>query len=158
MSGSSMGSQREHAHQAAWIFGAVRPGARYRGRACDHRGVRRGDAIAAQRDALALDPEAQVILLLDRAGWRRAKRLVSPANVTPLHLPPYSPELGIERVSFYLRERFLTHRGVDHAEATIDACCQAWNRLLAETGRLQTLAALPGLQRSILGKIGITPQ
>jgi len=33
------------------------------------------------------------VLVLDRAGWHRSKHLVWPRNITPLFLPPYSPEL-----------------------------------------------------------------
>jgi transposase len=48
---------------------------------------------------------------MDRAGWHIASDLVVPANLTPLFLSPYSPELNaIERVWLYLRERFLSHR------------------------------------------------
>jgi transposase len=36
---------------------------------------------------------------MDRAGWHIAKDLAAPANLTPLFLPPYSPELNaIEQV------------------------------------------------------------
>lgn len=40
-----------------------------------------------------------VYLVLDRAGWHRAKRLCWPANLRPLYLPAYSPELNpVERL------------------------------------------------------------
>ena len=38
-------------------------------------------------------------LVLDGAGWHGAKGLEVPANVTPVPLPPYSPQLNpVERV------------------------------------------------------------
>ena len=44
-------------------------------------------------------PQRHVVLVLDRAGWHVAKALEVPANMTLLHLPPYSPELNpVERV------------------------------------------------------------
>ena len=38
--------------------------------------------------------DMNVLLVLDRAGWHRAKRLVWPDNIQPIFLPPYSPELN----------------------------------------------------------------
>ena len=60
----------------------------------------------------ALVPGAHVILvLLDQAGWHMAKALSVPANVTLLHLPPYSPGLNpAERVWAYLRSHYLSNR------------------------------------------------
>jgi hypothetical protein len=73
---------------------------------------------------------------MDRAGWHIAARLIWPANITPLRLPPYSPQLKpIERVWLHLRERHLTHRLFDSYDA-IQACCEAWNALLADIGRM----------------------
>jgi len=77
---------------------------------------------------------------MDRAGWHIARDLDWPNTITPLHLPPYSPQLDpIERVWLYLRERFLSHRLFDTFDAIIDACCDAWNALLAESGYIASL-------------------
>jgi transposase len=59
-------------------------------------------------------------------------------------LPAYSPELNaIERVWLYLRERFfLSHRPWPSYDDILDACCAAWNALLAEHGRIRSLCAL----------------
>ncbi|MHB1158433.1 MAG: IS630 family transposase [Phycisphaerales bacterium] len=47
-------------------------------------------------------PRRHVILVLDQAGRHVAKELKVSANMTLLHLPPYSPELNpIERVWAY---------------------------------------------------------
>lgn len=67
-----------------------------------------------------------------------------PANITLVFLPAYSPELNpVERVWLYLRERFLSLRLLPSAEAIIDACCDAWMRLVADPDRLITLCAYP---------------
>ncbi len=42
-----------------------------------------------------------------------------------------------------LRERFLSHRLHADEEAELDAACAAWQRLINEPGRLQTLCAYP---------------
>jgi hypothetical protein len=42
----------------------------------------------------AVAPGAHAVLILDQAGWRLSKDLVVPHNITPLPLPPRSPELN----------------------------------------------------------------
>jgi hypothetical protein len=51
------------------------------------------------------------------------------------------PELNpIERLWLYLEERFLSHRLLlDDYDAIVDAICETWNRLMAETGRVESL-------------------
>jgi putative transposase len=91
------------------------------------------------------------VLILDQAGWHGGGQLVVPENVTLLPLPAYSPELNpVERVWLYLRGRFLSHRVLGDYDAVLDAACRAWNRLVAETGRLASLTAYPYLLRSEL--------
>ena len=80
---------------------------------------------------------------MDRAGWHVARDLAIPSNLTPVFLPPYFPELNaIERVWLYLRERFLPHRLWPTHKDILDACCSAWNALLAEAGRIRSLCSL----------------
>lgn len=91
----------------------------------------------------AVAPGAHAVVLMDRAGWHIAGDLAIPDNLTPIFLPPYSPELNaIERVWLYLRERFLSHRLWRSYDDILDACCEAWNALLAEPGRIRSLTAL----------------
>lgn len=53
-------------------------------------------------------------LLMDKAGWHIADELKVPPNLTPVFLPPYSPELNpIERVWLYIKENQLSHRLFD---------------------------------------------
>ena len=91
------------------------------------------------------------VLVLDRAGWHVSGDLVVPANLTLVHLPPYSPELNpVERVWLYLRERWLSHRVLAGGYgAVVDAACAAWNALTAEPGRLRSLTSYPWLPRSV---------
>jgi putative transposase len=44
--------------------------------------------------ATTLARDEHAILVLDRAGWHKAKALVVPNNVTLVWLPPYSPRLN----------------------------------------------------------------
>ncbi len=101
------------------------------------------DHVAASRP-----PEAHVVMVLDGAGWHLAKVLAVPENITLVVLPPYSPELNpVERVWLYLRERFLSLRLLYTTDAIIDACCDAWNRLVAEQDRLRSLCAYPWIAK-----------
>ena len=69
-----------------------------------------------------------------------------PDCLTLVPLPSYSPELNpVERVWLSLRERYLSHRLLADYEAVVDACCDAWNDLVAEKGRIQSLTSYPYL-------------
>ena len=49
-------------------------------------------------------------------------------------LPPYAPELNsVENIWDYLRSNFLSHCVWDTYEAILDACCDAWNALIAKS-------------------------
>ena len=131
---------RDMRHEAAWLFGAICP-ERDTGVALvlPEASV---PAMQALIDELAsqLPPDRHAVLVMDRAGRHIARDLDWPDTITSLHLPPYSPELNpIERVWLYLRERFLSHRLVNAFDAIVDACCDAWNNLLAENGRIASL-------------------
>ncbi len=94
----------------------------------------------------AIAPDAHVALVLDGAGWHVARDLAVPANITPVPLPAYAPELNpVERVWLYLRERFLSHRLLDGYDAIADACREAWNALTPE--RLRSLTAYPWIAK-----------
>jgi DDE superfamily endonuclease len=98
--------------------------------------------------ATGLAGDVHAALVLDRAGWHGARALAVPANVTLAPLPPYSPELNpVERVWLYLRERFLSLRVFTDYRAIVDACCTAWNRLVAEPGRLRSLCDQPWIRQ-----------
>ena len=102
------------------------------------------------RFAETLRPDEHAVMVQGGAGWHGAGALVVPLNVTLVPLPPYSPQLNpMERVWLYLRERHLSLRLLPDTEAIVDACCEAWNALLDETGRLRSLCLQPWLRRVI---------
>jgi hypothetical protein len=54
--------------------------------------------------AKAVAPKAHAVLLVDQAGWHLSTRLVVPANITIIPLPPKCPELNpVENVWQFLR-------------------------------------------------------
>jgi len=77
-------------------------------------------------------PGAHGVLVYDGAGWHGSDELVVPSNITPITLPPYSPELNpIENVWEYLRKNKLANRLYETYGDIVDACCEAWNAFMA---------------------------
>ena len=94
------------------------------------------------RFAQTIGDDEHAVMILDQAGWHGSKALTVPANITLVPLPSYSPELNpVERVWLYLKERFLSHRLLADYNAIVDAACNAWNRLVAEAGRIKSLCS-----------------
>jgi transposase len=146
--GQTPRGQRDLGHRSAWIIGAVCP-LRDTGVALV---MTRLDTAAMNlflaELAQAVAPGAHAVVLMDKAGWHIADELVVPANVTPVFLPPYSPELNpIERLWLYLKDNQLSHCVFDTTADIIDACCDAWNGLLTETGRIRSLCSYPWVQK-----------
>jgi transposase len=97
--------------------------------------------------AATLAPDVHAVVVLDQAGWHGAKALYRPPNVSLAPLPAYSPDLNpVERVWLHLRERYLSHRLLDDYEAVVTASCDAWNALVADSGRIHSLCNYPYLQ------------
>jgi len=88
-------------------------------------------------------PGAHAVLILDGAGWHQTGgRLNVPENITLMPLPPYAPELNpVENVWEFLRQNLLSNRIWETYEAIIEACCSAWNSLIATPNRITSIAA-----------------
>jgi len=78
-------------------------------------------------------PDKHVVLVLDQAGWHVAKGLRIPANITLLHLTPYSPELNpVERIWAYLKSHYLSNRVFRDYDDLLVSSRNAWNSLSEE--------------------------
>lgn len=85
---------------------------------------------------------AHAIVIIDGAGWHKSHELIVPKNLSLLPLPPYSPELNAqENIWQYLRQNYLAGRIFSGVEAIIEDCSAAWNALLAEPGRITSIAS-----------------
>lgn len=85
-----------------------------------------------------VDPGDLVVLIMDQAGWHKARALEVPGNIVILYLPPYSPELNpVENLWAYMRGHFLSNRAYD-----------GYDHLLAATGDAYR-ALTPDLLRSV---------
>jgi transposase len=78
----------------------------------------------------------------DGAGWhQQGKRLCMPHNITLLRLPPYSPELNpMENIWGYLRGNKLSRLVWDSYEAIVAACKDAWDFLIGDPQRIDSIA------------------
>jgi len=77
-------------------------------------------------------PERQVILVLDRAGWHKAKALELPQGIELFHLPAYSPELNpVEHLWEWLRRHVCRNRFYQTLEELGEALSKRWRRLTA---------------------------
>ena len=139
--GSRPPAPRDQRREWAYIFGAV----------CPRRDI--GAALVlpyANAHAMNLHLEeiscqvtqgSHAVLLLDGAGWHQTGgKLRVPKNVSLLHPPPYSPELNpVENIWQFLRQNHLGNRVFESYAAIVDACCGAWNALVAEPGRITSI-------------------
>ncbi len=131
---------RDHRRSSVYLFGAV----------CPERGT--GAAVVlplvnveAMNVHLAeisrhVTEGAHAVLVLDQAGWHTSPKLRVPENISLLPLPPYAPELNpVEQVWAYLRANFLSHCVWNSYEAIVNACCDAWNKLISMPERLASI-------------------
>lgn len=138
--GSRPRAPRDTRYEWAYLFGAV----------CPERAT--GVALVmphANREAMnlhlreigrAVAPGAHGVLVLDGAGWHTSPTLQLPDNITLLRLPRYAPELNpVENVWEYLRQNKLALRIHDNYDAIVEACCIAWNDLIAIPTRLASI-------------------
>jgi transposase len=88
----------------------------------------------------AVAPDAHAVLLLDQAGWHLSGKLVVPANITLLPLPPRAPELNpAENVWQFLRDNWLSNRVFRSYEDIVAHCCEAWNGLMDQPWRIRSI-------------------
>jgi DDE superfamily endonuclease len=135
---------RDTGRESAWIVGAVCP-ERDTGVALV---MTRADTAVMNRFLVelgaAVSPGAHAVVLMDGAGWHIGDDLVVPKNLKPVFLPAYSPELNpIERVWLHIRDTWIGHRVFADLNEVIDVCCEVWNRLLADAGRIRSLCSYP---------------
>jgi hypothetical protein len=85
-------------------------------------------------------PGRHAVLLLDQAGWHLSDKLVMPHNITIVPLPPKCPELNPqENVWQFIRDNWLSNRVFENADAILDHCCDAWNKLEAQPWTIMSL-------------------
>jgi DDE superfamily endonuclease len=109
--GTRPSAPRDQRTASTYIFGAICPkqgkGAALVLPACNTEAMNLHLAEIATQVA----PGRHAIVLLDQAGWHLSSRLVVPANMTLVPLPPKCPELNPqENVWQFIRDNWLSNR------------------------------------------------
>jgi transposase len=138
--GSRPSAPRDQRTRSAYIFGAI----------CPARGV--GAALVLPKCNTAamtlhlseisatVAPRAHAIVIVDQAGWHFSNALQVPANITPMPLPPKSPELNpVENIWQFMRENWLSNRIFNSNADILDHCCFAWNQLINQPWRIMSI-------------------
>ena len=138
--GSRPRQPKDQRYENAYLFGAICP-ARDIGAAVV---MPFADTFAMQTHldeiSLYVSEGSVAVLLLDKAGWHTTDKLVVPDNIVLVHLPPRSPELNpVENIWQFLRQTYLSNRVFESYAQICEACCEAWNSLRAEFGRIASI-------------------
>ena len=90
--------------------------------------------------SVAVAGGAHAVITLDKAGWHTTRKLHVPSNISLLHLPPASPELNpTENIWQYMRQSYLSNRVFRDYDDVVEASSSAWNKLIAEQGRISSI-------------------
>ena len=138
--GSRPRQPKDQRYANAYLFGAICP-ARDIGAAVV---MPYADTFAMQTHldeiSLHVADGSVAVLLLDQAGWHTTGKLAVPGNIVLVHLPPKSPELNpTENIWQFLRQTYLSNRVFETYDDICTACCEAWNYLAAEFGRIASI-------------------
>src|SRR6266567_860373 len=138
--GTRPSAPRDQRTASTYIFGAVCPkegkGAALIMPACNTEAMNLHLAVIAATVA----PAAHAILLVDQAGWHLSTRLLVPANITIILLPPKCPELNpVENVWQFMRDNWLSNRIFKSYDDLVDHCCAAWNKLVDQPWRIMSI-------------------
>jgi len=138
--GTRPSAPRDQRTASTYIFGAVCPkegkGAALILPACNSEAMN----LHLAEIAKAVAPAAHAILLVDQAGWHLSRRLVVPANITIIALPPKCPELNpVENVWQFMRDNWLSNRVFKSYDDLVEHCCAAWNKLVDQPWRIMSI-------------------
>jgi len=127
-------------YEWAYLFGAICPGRKVGAALVMPYANTEAMNLHLEEISKTVAPGAHAALVLDGAGWHGSEELKVPENITLITLPPYSPELNpVENIWEYFRKNSLSNRLYETYENIVDACCRAWNALMAAPERIATL-------------------
>ena len=79
--------------------------------------------------SLTVENDSHIALLIDNAGWHRARELSVPSNITLIPLPPYAPELNaMEQIWQWIKNHYLSNRCYATYDDIVTEACYAWNQ------------------------------
>jgi transposase-like protein len=84
--------------------------------------------------------EEFIVMVLDGAGWHKARRLLVPANMRLLSLPPWSPQLNpVEHLWDEVREKWFANRVFNSLSAVEEQLLTALKTLEEDATRVASL-------------------
>ena len=94
-------------------------------------------------------PNAHAVILVDQAGWHVTGKLNIPDNISLVPLPSKCPELNpVENIWEFMRDNWLSNRIFESYNDIVDHCCSAWNKLVADAGRIRSIGYREWAHRS----------
>ena len=85
-------------------------------------------------------PNEFILMVLDGAGWHKAKRLHVPTTMRLVSLPPWSPQLNpVEHVWDEVREKWFANRVFDSMDAVEEQLITALKTLEEDATRVASL-------------------
>jgi transposase len=140
--GSRPTAVRQTAYQYVWVVAAVCPETGHSSGLITPRLDTRYINAFLQQLSQDLAPDEQAVMLWDGAGFHRGKELQLPANISPLHIPPYSPELNpIENLWHYLKSHHWSNRAYGDVDELETAVMQAWQTSVMNTELMKSVCS-----------------
>jgi len=91
-------------------------------------------------------PDEFILMVMDGAGWHRAKALSVPKNMALLFLPPYSPQLNpVEHVWESIRESGFRNKVFDSIEAVENQLMESLAALEKDPASAASMTGFPWL-------------
>ena len=133
---------RQNGRRSIWVFAVVEPATGWSMAMISRHANTESMQTFLDRTASRIKPREHAVMILDGAGWHRANELRWPKRITPLFLPPYSPELNpVERLWLWFRNNDWSNR-VFADEAALIAAARASHRRLTRA-RVRSVCAAP---------------
>ena len=89
-------------------------------------------------------PDEFILMVMDGAGWHKAKALIVPANMALIFLPPYSPELNpVEHIWDHIREDGFRNKAFNSIEAVEDQLMQSLEALEKDPALVASMTGFP---------------
>ena len=83
---------------------------------------------------------AHAVVIMDQAGWHVTATLIIPENIGIIPLPTKCPQMHpVENIWQFMRENRLSNRIFETCDEIVDHCCDAWNKLIDQPGRLMSI-------------------
>ena len=89
-------------------------------------------------------PDEFILMVMDGAGWHKAKALSVPTNMALIFLPPYSPELNpVEHIWNHIREDGFRNKAFNSIEAVEDQLMQSLEALEMNPALVASMTGFP---------------